>query len=154
MIQFPTDRGTFNYRVGGIAVADGHVLLQRVEPDHFWVLPGGRPVMMEAARETLRREMREETGLAAEVGRLVWIVENFFEWAGSRYHEIGLYFEMTVSPVSLHPFKGREGELEIDFAWFPLSSLPFIQPRFIADRLGRLPVSTEHVVWVDGETTL
>ena len=149
MIHFPGEDGTFNLRVGGIAIADGHVLLQRVEPDRFWVLPGGRPVMMEAAADTLRREMLEETGLSVEVGRLVWIVENFFEWSGARHHEIGLYFEMSVPTRTLAPFKGREGELEIDFAWSPLESLPFIQPRFLAGRLKSLPASTEHIVWVD-----
>ena len=149
MIQFSTRHGKFNYRVGGIAIAGGHVLLQRVEPDHFWVLPGGRPVMMETAADALRREMLEETGLAIEVGRLVWIVENFFEWSGERHHEIGLYFEMTVSPSSRAPFQGREGDLDIDFAWFPLKSLPLIQPRFLTARLNSLPPSTEHIVWVD-----
>jgi hypothetical protein len=33
-----------NYRVVGVCIRDGHVLLHWEEKDEFWVMPGGRPV--------------------------------------------------------------------------------------------------------------
>ena len=39
---------------------------------------------MESAGAALRREMREELGVHVTVGRLLWLVENFFTFEGAR----------------------------------------------------------------------
>jgi ADP-ribose pyrophosphatase YjhB (NUDIX family) len=85
-----------NYRVGGVCVHDGHVLLQRLETEKIWALPGGRPKIFETARDALVREMREEIETPVEVGRLLWVMENFFAHEGRHFHEIALYFVMAL----------------------------------------------------------
>ena len=81
---------SFNYRIVGVALHDGHVLLHRGESEDFWTLPGGRAELGEPAEETLRREMREELGVEVEVERLLWVVENFFSYQGRSWHELAV----------------------------------------------------------------
>ena len=60
--------------VGGVAFVDGRVVLikRRFEPlAGRWSLPGGTLEIGEHLQDGLIREMREETGLAVEVGPLV-----------------------------------------------------------------------------------
>jgi ADP-ribose pyrophosphatase YjhB (NUDIX family) len=69
MITFETPQGQFNYRVAGVAIVDGHVLLHQAQGEDFWTLPGGRLEAMETASDALRREMLEEAASAGRVSR-------------------------------------------------------------------------------------
>jgi len=151
VIAFDTDEGRFTLRVAGIAIVEERVLLHRAVGDDYWVLPGGRVEMMEQARQTLAREMMEETVLAFDAGRLVWVMENFFTWQGRPFHEIGLYFEMTPrEPPEAWEFEGREGADYLKFRWAPLESLGelTVQPAFLRLGLLDLPAVATHVVQV------
>jgi len=86
----------FNYRVGGAIYRTGTVLLQTSDDIDFWVVLGGRVEMLESAEEALAREIRKELGVEPRLGRLLWLVENFFPLDGLRFHEIGLYFLVDV----------------------------------------------------------
>lgn len=79
----------FQMRVAGIAFRDGHVLVHRATHEKFWSFPGGRAEMGEQSQDTLAREMVEELGVEAQVGRLLWVVENFFHYEGKDWHELG-----------------------------------------------------------------
>ncbi len=149
MIWFDTEDGCFTFRVAGVAIVEGRVLLHRSVGLDYWVLPGGRVEMMEQARETLAREMVEETGREFEVRQLLWVVENFFSERGRRFHEIGMYFAMSPAVVPREwEFVGREGAEELEFRWWPLEELPElpIQPGFLRSGLGALPETAVHVV--------
>jgi 8-oxo-dGTP pyrophosphatase MutT (NUDIX family) len=156
MISFEQNAGTFNYRVAGIAVRDGAVLLHRDERADFWVLPGGRCEMGEDAAGTLRREMIEEVGAEPAIGPLAWIVENFFELNGFQCHELGLYFMMSFpedSPIYRRgeSFVVEEGDLRLVFQWISLTQLASIavKPSFIGARIAALSDIVEHIVHVD-----
>jgi 8-oxo-dGTP pyrophosphatase MutT (NUDIX family) len=156
MITFTRGDKRFNLRIAGIAIEDGRVLLHQFEGDDFWALPGGRGELLEPAAETLRREMREELAIDVDVERLLWVVENFFEYHGTRFHEIGFYFLMHVPPLwplrsSRTPFVGHEGHLRLTFRWFLLDELSDIVlvPSFLPAALQDLPTSVQHVVHVD-----
>ena len=154
VITFGTPSGSFTYRVAGVAIIDGHVLIHRNPEDDFWALPGGRVEMMEPAHDALQREMLEETGFSVTVGRLIWIVENFFQHQGTAYHEIGLYFEISLGSDLLpetKTFVGQEGEKPLEFRWATFDELLhlWIRPNFLATQLGNLPATTERVVWKD-----
>ena len=74
--------------IKGVLIHESRVLLLLNERDE-WDLPGGRPDPGEDHRAALVREMREETGLAVEVGRLV--DEHLFEVLPQRFVRIVAY---------------------------------------------------------------
>jgi 8-oxo-dGTP pyrophosphatase MutT (NUDIX family) len=156
MITFETPRGRFNYRVAGVAIVDGRVLLHQAAGDDFWTLPGGRLEPMETASEALCREMLEETALAVSVSRLLWIVENFFTYEGKQVHELLLCFEMSV-PDSVdrqaafggtEDFRDTGGTTELTFMWHALDRLHTVrvEPGFLREALRSLPQSITHTI--------
>ena len=160
MIRIEDRDRCFNYRVAGVAIRDDSVLLHQAEGESFWTLPSGRPEFGETAEQTLRREMLEETGIEVEVVRLLWFVENLFDYANKRYHEISGFFLMTLPSqceyiVEAGPFDGEEPEAQVKltFRWFPrrqdvLVNLPLL-PSFLQAAIQALTESVEHVVQQD-----
>jgi 8-oxo-dGTP diphosphatase len=66
--------------VSGLVVRDGKVLLIRRGKEPFldhWSLPGGGVEPGETLRDAVKREVREETGLEVEVGRVAGYREGF-----------------------------------------------------------------------------
>ncbi len=156
MITFQKGNVKFNYRIVGVALDGGRVLLHRSEHDDFWALPGGRAELREPAVETLKREMREELNVAVEVGRLLWIVENFFEYQALTFHELALYFLMSLPADSRlrtydQPFLGNEPGSKLIFQWFCVDELEklALYPTFLRKKLKNPPPSIEHIVHYD-----
>ncbi len=156
MLTLTADQARFSCRVAGVAIEEGCVLLHRALRDDFWALPGGRAELLEPAAATLRREMQEELGIDVEVVRLLWLVENFFEYEDMAFHELGLYFLMQVPPdwpqrTSQASFAGEENHLPLEFRWFPLASLSemVVYPSFLRRGLQDLPTTIQHVVHRD-----
>jgi len=89
-------RSAFKVRSAALIVRDGRVLLNRLRGDDVWMLPGGTGEFGESAEATLRRELREELGVDAAVGRLLWVVEHFFEITGRRWHQLLWIHEATL----------------------------------------------------------
>jgi ADP-ribose pyrophosphatase YjhB (NUDIX family) len=156
VIEFTKDSVRFNYRVAGVCVQQAHVLLHREITWGVWALPGGRVQWLESSRDALLREMEEETGLRVDVGRLLWSVENFFAFDGLRFHELGLYYAMTLPDGSSRndvgsEFTGFEGEVPIIFRWVRidrLQDLPLF-PAFLRSALASLPNHPVHVIHRD-----
>lgn len=83
-----SDGPSYPLSIKGVLIHDGRVLLLLNERDE-WDLPGGRPDAGEDHRAALVREVREETGLAVEVGALV--DEHLFEVLPQRFVHIMAY---------------------------------------------------------------
>lgn len=157
MITYDLEDIRFNYRVVGAAFDGDRVLLHRAVWDDFWALPGGRAELLEPSSAVLKREMREELGVEVRVNRLLWVVENFFDHAGFRYHELSLYFLMTLPPDAplrhaSSPFYGMEDNgTRLEFCWFPLEELASLElhPSFLRTGLRQLPASPTHVVQIE-----
>jgi 8-oxo-dGTP pyrophosphatase MutT (NUDIX family) len=146
----------FQVRAAAVIVERGRVLLQRADHEPFWTLPGGRSDAGESARETVARELLEETGTTVTVDRLLWVVENFFRFQGKPFHEIGWYFaarfdDPTHACAVSETFEAFEPNARVLYAWHPIATLAAepVLPAFLPRGLAAPPASPEHVVQRD-----
>jgi ADP-ribose pyrophosphatase YjhB (NUDIX family) len=79
-------------RVTGVVIEDGHILLldQDTGTGRSWSLPGGKVEEGETLAAALVREMREETGLDVEPGRLLYVCDHL---PGNGTHIVHMTFE-------------------------------------------------------------
>jgi ADP-ribose pyrophosphatase YjhB (NUDIX family) len=99
--------------------AQGRVMLTRraLEPARdMWDLPGGFVEAGEHPEDAVRRELREETGLAVELDGLLGI---WCDRYGGGVHTLNLHY-------LAHPVSGaqRAGSDVSEIAWFAPESLP------------------------------
>ena len=71
------DKYSFQIRVTGILIHEGKLLLvkQQVTSDRNWSLPGGRVEAGETLEDAIIREVKEETGIAVEVNKLLYVCD-------------------------------------------------------------------------------
>ena len=152
VLTFDRDQNRFNHRVAGACIHDGHVLLTHAEGEDFWLLPGGRVEMLEDTTTALHREIREELGCEADVGRLLYVVEDFFSLSGRTYHEAAFVYQFLPSDESILERAWTrhitDGGTPIEFRWFPMGDLEKVnlQPAFLREALANPPASTEHLI--------
>ena len=135
-LLFDHANARFSYRISALIVQRGRVLLQCPVGTSEYAFPGGHVAFGETARETLRRELREEIHADAVIGALSAVGEVYIDWGrcpdGSprHCHQIGLYFRATVDENQLpdaQRFFGYDeagGEkYSIEYVWVPLEEL-------------------------------
>lgn len=151
MIMFSNGDITFMYRVGGIAVHDGRLLVEHNVKHDFCFAPGGRVEYGENAVQALSRELDEEFGGGVQIGRLVVFYDLLFELDGIRYQEVGLCFLLELHPD--HPILGRKGRFEaaepdLVYEWMSLDDLEEAElfPRFLRQLVRDIPQTPKYVV--------
>ncbi len=156
MISFPIEGQRFNYRVAGVFLADGHVLVCDEDDDGYSMLPGGRIEMGEPSRLSLEREIVEEIGLVAEVGELILTSESFYRRESEDFHELGLFylcsFDAAERPNGQSPWRvTNEAGCEHRFHWVALHGDGLetlnLQPVWLREVLRHLPDRLTHVVY-------
>jgi hypothetical protein len=96
--------------------------------------------------------MKEELDVEINVGRLLWISENFFEFQGDSWHELSLYyffdFPEGQTYYDLAEFHGIEEGGRLLFKWHPISELvnTWLFPTFLRESLTNMPSSPDHSV--------
>jgi ADP-ribose pyrophosphatase YjhB (NUDIX family) len=156
MLSFDIQDHRFQVRAAAVFVEADHVLLHRMVDDDFWTLPGGRVAPGEDGAATIVREMAEELGERVTCGPLLYVVENFFAYAGMAYHEIGLYYRAQLLPGSRlqridAEHAGIEGDKALVFAWFPRAALDAValHPSFLKAALSEELLAFRHMVQRD-----
>jgi 8-oxo-dGTP pyrophosphatase MutT (NUDIX family) len=154
---FKTDDFSFSYRLAGILIKDGKVLLQRALDDEGYAFPGGHAVFPETNEETLKREFMEEISADVIVKELKWVGEIFFPFQGKPCHQICLFYLLDLQDESQIPlygsffasesFEGRTFDLE--FTWISISELDSITlyPPTAKDLLHNLDEGVQHFVY-------
>jgi ADP-ribose pyrophosphatase YjhB (NUDIX family) len=156
MITFEKDNIVFLYRVGGIAVHENKVLLNKGEHGDFWWIPVGRCEFLETTKEALLKEIDEELNVRIEIDRLLYVIENFFILDGKNHHEIGLYYlirfpeEFYLNTMN-SIFLGHEGEKKLICQWFEINDLENVRlfPSILRKKLKNIKGIPEHVIQVD-----
>ncbi|WEJ59142.1 NUDIX hydrolase [Devosia sp. FJ2-5-3] len=154
VLSFPISGQRFNYRVAAIIIVDGHVLVSREDDDDYTMLPGGRVEMGEPSALSLARELAEEIGLPADVGRMLATSESFYRREGEDFHELGFFYQAGLpgqGPNGNSPWLVRQDEgHDLYFYWVPIEGgaleemnlLPRWLPRFFRN----LPATHAHII--------
>lgn len=160
-ILFKDEDGVFSYRVGGILIRNGRVLLQQCNEEKSYAVPGGHVNFGEISKDAVIREFKEETGFDVKVERLLWIGELFFPRDAKPCHQICMYFLIELchkTEIQLDNSFFAEDELErkkvsLKFSWIPLKELEDIElyPLGIKEKLLNLSDSIEHFVYIENE---
>lgn len=123
ILLYKTDY-VFSYRVAGVLLHEGKILLQKPVGDNAFAVPGGHVEFGETNAVTLQREFKEELGADITVGKLKWTGELFFPWGSRSCHQICLYYEVELNNESAIPldgsFTGSEG---MEFHWVKTQEL-------------------------------
>lgn len=125
----------FTHRAAGVAISGDRLLLNRGLGEPYWFLPGGRINAGEDSASALLREMREEIGQDVVLGGLLCSVENFFSARGRDFHEMGLYYAMTVPREWEGSVFIKDDGADVEYRWIPLAELAeiIVYPEVIKD---------------------
>ena len=154
IISFPIAGQRFNFRVAGVILVKGHVLICREDEDDYCMLPGGRIELGEDSRLSLTREIAEELDLPAEIGPMLATSESFYRRVGEDFHELGFFYRVELpgqGPDGNAPWlKRRDEGHDLSFYWVPLAGEALeefnLLPRWLPGFLRDLPESTLHVL--------
>lgn len=156
-ILFKTEDWVFSYRVAGICVQNGKVLLQTTTgEDRSFAFPGGHVQFGETNEETLIREFQEEIGADILVGDLKWVAEVFFPWGSNSCHQICLYYMVEIlnsefpqdgTFLAREHMEGRSFDLE--FHWIPLEYVTKLEvyPTQTPELLQKLDEGVKHFIY-------
>ncbi len=155
-IRFKTDDYVFSYRVGGILIHNGKVLLQRVPGDDWYAIIGGHVAFGETTAETLKREFKEEICADIKVERLLMVCENFFPWGERPCHQINLYYLVSLLDETQIPIDGNfkaidelgNERFDLEMCWIPQKDIPNITvyPTGVKEHIINIPNEIVHFV--------
>ena len=116
----------------GLVLRDGRILLtrlaRRISADERWHLPGGGVDHGEDPRDALVREIREETGLEAEVGETahVYSAHRPSMWRQGRrwdYQALRIVYDAWVAVDAPEPQVVEVDGSTVDVAWHPVADV-------------------------------
>jgi 8-oxo-dGTP diphosphatase len=116
----------------GLILRDGQILLtrlaRRISADGRWHLPGGGVDHGEDPRDALVREIREETGLASEVGEVahVYSAHRPSMWRQGRrwdYQALRIVYDAWVPVDAPEPRVVEVDGSTVDVAWHPVADV-------------------------------
>jgi 8-oxo-dGTP pyrophosphatase MutT (NUDIX family) len=158
-IHIKTTQGIFSYRVAGILIRDGKVLLQRTTTEPDYAVPGGHVNFGEASEQALIREYKEEIGADILPVRLLWIAEIFYPIKEGDCHQICLFYLIELcdeTQISLEdPFYAfdalERNPTKLEFSWIKLSDLDhlIVSPSALGEKLTNISDQIEQFVFIE-----
>ncbi len=152
---FKTPKGIFNYRVGAIILDGTKVLMAYDTSNKQYYSVGGRVKIGESSQQAILREVYEETGVRAEIDRLGFIHENFFEIDKTSYHELAFFY--YIKPFDYEKINYNavkcDGEGE-KILWVDLKDTAFFKdkmffPEFFKTELLSPSKEIKHIVTIE-----
>lgn len=140
-ITLDVDDWKLNCRAGVIIIHNNKVLLHHNINEPYYALLGGRIKIGESSSETVKREIKEETGKDVEITGYVATIENFFGPKNKKYHEYLFVHKVEFvkeADIKLEEtLSNIEGNDNLKYEWIDLSKLDKtdIRPAVIKDIL-------------------
>ena len=141
-INIKNEHYTFKFRVSGVIIKDGKVLLVEMDDAGFYCLPGGHVELGETTEEAMIREMKEETTKDTYIKKYLGNIENFFvNKHNVSIHEIAFYYLMDFKDDDINDLSRVENDegtlVKLKFKWFDLKELDSvnIKPVFLKEIL-------------------
>lgn len=139
-LQLGEDRGYATPKVdvrGGVVDEAGRLLLMRERSDGQWSLPGGWAEPGDTPAEAVIREIREETGVPAEIVKLVAVWDR--DRAGNPPPLPVAVFKLFFLCRAVGPAGPPDALETLDVGWFDLATLPPLSVgRVTRDQLARV----------------
>jgi ADP-ribose pyrophosphatase YjhB (NUDIX family) len=139
-------------------VQDGRLLaIAMRDPEGiFYILPGGGQRHGETLADTLRRETREEIGVALEPGPVLYVREyigknHTFAQAHRHFHQLEIVFRCTL-PTGAVPSAGAERDnRQVGVEWLELRQLGEARffPAFLKDCVRGNDLEVRQMYWGD-----
>lgn len=149
---FKTDEYICDVRTVGVLFKDNKILVQRDIDGNEYALPGGHIKIGETLEDGLVREFKEETNADIKCKRLLWTEECFWEWKGTKAHNLAYYFliELCGSSDFLdgNDFMSQKDNCNVIIEWMSIDELKTvtIYPEFLKDEIDNLSVHPKHFV--------
>lgn len=140
-LTLKTDLGLFNHRVAAVIIHNNKLLAQKNTATNEYYLVGGRVSFGESSEEALVREIKEELDITVTDYKPIWINECFFMDSGKKFHEIGMYYSVSVSGTGFShyepTFETKELTRTNTYEWLDIDHLNDISlyPLFIKDEI-------------------
>jgi ADP-ribose pyrophosphatase YjhB (NUDIX family) len=163
-VLFKKDEFVFSYRVAGILIKNGKILLQKPKNDDGYSIPGGHVSFGETTAEALIREFKEEIKADIEVEKLIMVGENFFPWGNKLCQQISMYYTVSLCNEQQIVLDGNfeatdesgNKRMDLDFSWIPLSEIYnlTVYPTNITEDIITLPEHIKYFVYKDEQLSL
>jgi 8-oxo-dGTP pyrophosphatase MutT (NUDIX family) len=124
-LDFKRDNFRFNARTSAIIYNKylSKVLLFNVEGRDFYMLPGGRIEELEESIDTIKREIKEETGWDNITYSFLALSEEFANDKAFNNHQINIIYKGIYNDeINNIKFKGLEGDW-INFEWVDIKNI-------------------------------
>ena len=132
--------------------ANGSILLVRYRderpgrPSSYWAAPGGALEQSETHRATAARELREETGLNADIGAELWQRSFDVDFGQGPVHQVERYFLVRLDVVT-PPVANSSSEAICEHRWWSLADLEatpeVVFPDGLAASLASIPIMAD-----------
>jgi 8-oxo-dGTP pyrophosphatase MutT (NUDIX family) len=123
--RVPRAKLSFRPAVYGVLLHDGCLLMTRIRSSGKWGLPGGGVELGERLEDALLRELREETGISAEIERFERFEQAFFYYDphDEAYHALQFFYRCRPLTTTLATDDQIEDGEAIAPSWVPLREL-------------------------------
>ena len=152
-IKIESDDFRFKFRVCGIIKQNNKFLIQKIEGNDFYCLPGGHAEIGEDSLMAVKRELKEETGIDCKNEKLFAVIENLYSHKQKKFHELGFYYIVEPeTPLQANDFVVNEIDKgvpkRLEYIWVDLEQLKKedFRPKILKECFKNLDGKLKHYI--------